>query len=58
MTAETAKAKNLTLKKLSGTKFRQMLRAGEVRLRLSCRVVIFMIIMYKNLRSRRDPRRT
>lgn len=30
MTAETAKAKNLTLKKLSGTKFRQMLRAGEV----------------------------
>jgi sulfate adenylyltransferase len=30
VTAETAKAKNLTLKKLSGTKFRQMLRAGEV----------------------------
>lgn len=29
MTAERAKEANLHIKKLSGTKFRQMLRAGE-----------------------------
>lgn len=29
VTAEQAKKSNLTIKKLSGTKFRQMLRAGE-----------------------------
>ena len=29
VTADVAKAKGLTIKKLSGTKFRQMLRGGE-----------------------------
>ena len=29
VTAEYAKSKNLTIKNLSGTKFRQMLRAGD-----------------------------